>query len=332
MKVFLTGSTGFIGGHVARELNNAGAKLRVLTRKTSCLDNLESLGAEVVVGDLREPNSFCKAIQGCDALVHVAASYRYWKTSHDQMQLINVDATRCLLKYAKKYNVKKIVYTSSVATMKFTEKGSIVNEQTPASFEDMIGHYKRSKFLAEQVALDAAKQGQHVVILNPTTPVGANDASPTPTGRIIIDFLKGRFPVYINTGLNIVDVIEVARAHVSALTRGSSGSRYILGGENMTLKELLDRLSKLTGLPSPNLRIPHSVALAYAYLDEFFTGFLCNKEPRAVVEEVRIAKKIMYASSELARKDLEFNVSPVDPALNNAITWFKNHEYAPRKL
>jgi dihydroflavonol-4-reductase len=329
MKVFLTGSTGFVGSHVARAYAGQNAELRLLTRKTSNLAGIEGLPAEIVVGDLRQPESLRSAIRGCDALVHVAADYRLWVRDPQQMYAANVDGTRDLLRIAREEGVAKVVYTSSVATMGFKADGTIVNEETPVTLSDMIGHYKRSKFLGEQEAIQAAKAGQHVMILNPTTPIGAGDAKPTPTGRIIVDFLNKKFPAYVDTGLNLVDVTEIARMHVVALERGTSGERYILGGENLTLKQILDRMSAITGLPSPKMKVPHSVAMAFALFDETITGKLRGKEPRATVEAVRMGKKMMFASSAKAERDLGFQVVPVYPALRAAIDWFIAHGYAP---
>jgi dihydroflavonol-4-reductase len=329
MRVFLTGSTGFVGSHVARAYAAQGAELRLLTRKTSNLSALEGLSAETVVGDLRQPESLRTAIRGCDALVHVAADYRLWVRDPQEMYAANVDGTRELLRIAREEGVSKVVYTSSVATMGFKADGTIVNEETPVSLADMIGHYKRSKFLGEQEAIKAAQSGQHVMILNPTTPIGPSDAKPTPTGRIIVDFLNKKFPAYVDTGLNLVDVGEVARMHVVALDRGTPGERYILGGENLTLKQILDLMSAITGLPSPKTKVPHAVAMTFAFFDETFTGKLRGQEPRATVEAVRMGKKKMFASSEKAERDLGFKVLPVDPALRTAIDWFVAHGYAP---
>lgn len=329
MRVFITGATGFVGGHVARAYASEGASLRLLTRQTSRLDSLTGLDADTVVGDLREPEKLRSALTGCDALVHVAADYRLWVRDPAQMYAANVDGTRELLKIAREVGVERVVYTSSVATMGFKTDGSIVNEETPVSLADMIGPYKRSKFLGEQEAIRAAQAGQHVMILNPTTPIGPGDAKPTPTGRIIVDFLNKKFPAYVDTGLNLVDVAEVARMHVAALEQGTPGERYILGGENLTLKQILDRMSSITGLPSPTMKVPHAVAMAFAFFDENFTGRLLGKEPRATVEAVRMGKKTMFASSTKAERDLGFKVLPVYHAMRAAIDWFIAHGYAP---
>jgi dihydroflavonol-4-reductase len=213
--------------------------------------------------------------------------------------------------------------------MAFRSDGMLVDEATPVSIENMVGHYKRSKFLAERVAIEAAQAGQTVIILNPTTPVGAYDVKPTPTGRIIVDFLNRRFPAYMDTGLNLVDATEVATAHVTALERGTPGERYILGGENLTLKKILDKMSAITGLPSPTHRVPISVAMAFAFFDEWITGRLRGKEPRATIEAVRMGRKKMFVSSAKAERELGFRVVPVYQALRSAIVWFREHGYAP---
>lgn len=329
MKVFLTGATGFVGSHVARAYAAQGAELRLLSRATSSKAALEGLAAEVVIGDLREPESLRTAVRGCDALVHVAADYRLWVKNPQAMYAANVDGTRELLRIAREEGVAKVVYTSSVATMGFKSDLTIVDETTPVSLKDMIGHYKRSKFLAEQEAIAAARAGQHVMILNPTTPIGPGDAKPTPTGRIVVDFLNRKFPAYVDTGLNLVDVGEVARMHVAALDAGRPGERYILGGENLTLKQILDRMSAITGLPSPTTKVPHALAMTFAFFDETITGKLRGKEPRATVEAVRMGKKYMFASSAKAERELGFKVLPIYNALRAAIEWFVAHGYAP---
>jgi dihydroflavonol-4-reductase len=316
-----------VGSHVARELAGRGAELRLLARKTSRTGNLEGIAGEIVVGDLREPESLRSAVSGCDAVVHVAADYRLWVRDPKAMYAANVDGTRTLLRLAREQGVARFVYTSSVATMGFRRDGTIVDEATPVSVADMIGHYKRSKFLAEQEAIQAARAGQAVVILNPTTPVGANDWKPTPTGGIILDFLNRKFPAYVDTGLNLVDVAEVARTHADALTVGRFGERYILGGENLTLKQILDKLSAIAGLPSPSAKVPHWVAMGFAFFDENLTGRLLGKEPRATVEAVRMGRKMMFASSAKAARELGFRQAPVYAALRAAVEWFRANGY-----
>ncbi len=329
MKIFLTGATGFVGHHVAKALAAEGANLRMLVRKTSNPANIEGISGDTHVGDLSEPETFRSVLADCDAVVHVAADYRLWIPDPKAMYRANVDGTRELLRMAREAGVPRFVYTSSVATMHFRTDGIVINEDTPVSIADMVGHYKRSKFMAEQEAIAAAGAGQKVIILNPTTPIGPNDAKPTPTGRIFVDFLNGKFPAYMDTGLNLVDVSEVARAHAAALTRGRPGRRYILGGENLTLKQILDKMSAITGIPSPTVKIPFAVAATYAFFEEWITGRMRGKEPRATFEEVRMGRKKMFASSARAQQELGFNIVPIYPAMRAAIEWFRAHGYAP---
>lgn len=325
MNVFLTGATGFVGSHVAHELASRGATLRILVRRTSPLQNLEGLPVELVNGDLLKPETLRVGMAGCDAVIHVAADYRLWITDPKQIYAVNVEGTRELLRIAREEAVPRVIYTSSVATMGFRSDGTIVDENTPVSLADMIGHYKRSKFLAEQAAIAAGRAGQQVIVLNPTTPIGSNDIKPTPTGQIIVDFLNHKFPAYVDTGLNLVDVKEVARTHVDALTRGCPGERYILGGENLTLKQILDKMSAITQIPSPTIRVPHTLAMGFAFFDQTITGRIRGREPRATVEAVRMGKKKMFASSAKAERELGFSVVPVYPALRAAIDWFRAH-------
>jgi len=329
MRVLLTGATGFVGHHVALALAAQGADLRMLVRKSSNLANLEGIAGDTFVGDLAEPESLRARLAGCDAVVHVAADYRLWIRDPQAMYRANVDGTRELLRMAREAGVKRFVYTSSVATMNFRRDGLVINEDTPVSLQDMVGHYKRSKFLAEQEAIAAARNGQNVVILNPTAPIGPNDAKPTPTGRIFVDFLNRKFPAYMDTGLNLVDVSEVALTHVTALTKGKFGRRYILGGENLTLKQILDKMSAITGIPSPTVKIPFAVAATYAFIEEWITGRIRGREPRATLEEVRMGRKKMFASSARAQQELGFRIMPVYPAMRAAIEWFRQHGYAP---
>src|SRR5579859_2904359 len=332
MLAFVTGATGFLGSHVARVLAEQGAELRLLVRPSSDLRNLEGLKADRVAGDLRAGVSFEKALSGCDAVFHVAADYRLWVRDPDAMYRSNVEGTRWLLRAARKHGVRRVVYTSSVATMGFTsglssKNAELADENSPVSLADMIGHYKRSKFMAEQVAVEAAKSGGDVVIVNPTTPIGERDIKPTPTGRIIVDFLKRKFPAYVDTGLNLVDVSEVARGHVLAMEKAVPGQRYILGGADLTLKQILDKLSALTNLPAPTMRVPHALALGFAAFDQFFTGTILRKEPRATIDAVRMGRKKMFASSAKAEKALGYRVLPVEDALRRAINWFNTHGY-----
>lgn len=317
-----------MGSHVARVLAESGADLRLLVRSTSRTDNIAGLRAEVVQGDLCAPASLARAISGCEFVFHVAADYRLWVRDPEQMYRANVEGTRAILEAAKQSGVRRVIYCSSVATMGFTERDQVVDENTPVSLGDMIGHYKRSKFMAEQIALQAGRSGANVVVVNPTTPIGEGDIKPTPTGRIIVDFLKRKFPAYVDTGLNLADVKEVARGHLLAMEKAVPGERYILGGENLTLKQILDKLAELTGLPSPTTKVPHAVALGFAALDQFFTGTLMRREPRATVDAVRMGRKKMFASSAKAERELGYRIVPVHDALERAVRWFQAHGYA----
>ncbi len=313
---------------MARLAAKQGYELRLLVRPTSNRKYLPA-EAELIQGDLREPETFASTLGGCDALIHVAADYRLWVPDPAEMYKANVDGTRRLLALARAAGVAKVVYTSSVATMGFRDDGAVVDEASPVSEADMIGHYKRSKWLAEQVAIDAAHAGQHIIMLNPTTPIGALDAKPTPTGRIVVDFLNRNFPAYVETGLNLVDVREIAHMHLQALEVGRPGERYILGGENLTLKQILDALAAMTGLASPRMKVPHAVATIFAFFDEAITGKMRGKEPRATVEAVKIGRKRMFASSAKAERELGFHVLPVEEALQEACRWFVANGYAP---
>jgi len=328
LKAFVTGATGFLGSHVARVLAEQGAELRLLVRATSNLRNLEGLKAEIASGDLRDAISLEKAMAGCDTVFHVAADYRLWVRDPNEMYRSNVDGTRAILEAARKNGVRRIVYTSSVATVGFTSNGRPADEDSPVALADMIGHYKRSKFMAEQIALQAGRGGMHVVTVNPTTPIGEQDVKPTPTGRIVVDFLKRKFPAYVETGLNLVDVRECARGHVAALEKGRSGERYILGGEDLTLKQILDKLGQITGLPSPSIKLPYIFAFAAGVVDEAVTGMLLRREPRATVDTVRMGKKKMFASSAKAQRELGWKIVPVDGALSRAVEWFRTNGYA----
>lgn len=327
MKALVTGATGFVGSHVAQILSAQGADLRLLVRSTSRTDNIDDLKADRITGDLRDPDSLKKAMQGCDFVFHVAADYRLWVRNPEEMYRCNVEGTRTIIGAAQESGVRRVIYTSSVATMGFTTTGHIADETSPVGLRDMVGHYKRSKFMAEEIALEAGRTGANVVVVNPTTPIGAQDIKPTPTGRIIVDFLKRKFPAYVDTGLNLADVKEIARGHLLAMEKAVPGQRYILGGENLTLKQILDKLSALTGLPSPRVQVPHAVALGFAALDEFFTGVLLRKEPRATIDAVRMGYKKMFASSARAERELGYKIISVEDALRRAIQWFQAHGY-----
>jgi dihydroflavonol-4-reductase len=327
MLALVTGATGFVGSHVARALAEWGADLRLLVRSTSNTKNVSDLKADLVSGDLRDPASLEKAVSGCETVFHVAADYRLWVRDPDQMHRTNVEGTRAILGAARKAGIRRVVYTSSVATMGFTSNGQPANEDSPVSLDNMIGPYKRSKFVAEQVAIEAARSGLEVVIVNPTTPVGDCDIKPTPTGRIVVDFLKKKFPAYVDTGLNLVDVAECARGHIAAFEKGRRGERYILGGENLTLKQILDKLAAITGLPSPSVRVPYVVALATGVVDEVVTGRIRGREPRATIDAVRMGRKKMFVSSAKAERELGWKLVAVDDALRRAVEWFRANRY-----
>jgi dihydroflavonol-4-reductase len=328
MLAFVTGATGFLGSHVARLLAEQGADLRLLVRPTSSLKNLEGLKAETVTGDLRDPTSLQRAMAGCEAVFHVAADYRLWVRDPAEMYRSNLEGTRAILEASRTNNVRCVVYTSSVATIGFTGNGHLADEESPVKLADMIGHYKRSKFMAEQVALEAGRGGLRVVTVNPTTPVGEQDIKPTPTGRIVVDFLKRKFPAYVETGLNLVDVRECARGHIAAMEKGKSGERYILGGENLTLKQILDKLAAISDLPSPTVKLPYAVAYLAGAVDEVFSGRLLGREPRATIETVRMGRKKMWATSGKAERELGWKTIPVDNALRRAVQWFQANGYA----
>ena len=332
MKAFVTGATGFVGSHVAELLQQQGAELRLLVRPGSRKDNIDFLKADRIEGDLQDFESLRRGMSGCEAVFHLAADYRLWVRNPDPMYRANVDGTLAVMDAARQAKVKRVVYTSSVATMGFLSDGTVVDEDTPVDLSHMIGHYKRSKFIAEQAALAAGRSGAPVVVVNPTTPIGERDIKPTPTGRIVLDFLNRNFPAYVDTGLNLADVKEVARGHLLAMERAKPGERYILGGENLTLKQILDKLSIITGLPSPSVQVPHGLALGFAAFDEFFTGRLRGKEPRATVEAVRMGRKKMFAASAKAERELGYRSIPVDQALRRASAWFVQHGYVKQPL
>jgi dihydroflavonol-4-reductase len=328
LKTFVTGATGFVGSHVARVLLHQGAELRLLARASSRTENLDGLKAERVIGDLCDADALRRGMSGCEWVFHVAADYRLWARDPREIYRVNVEGTRAVLEAARDTGVRRIVHTSSVATIGFQRNGRPADEASPVSLADMIGAYKRSKFMSEQVALEAARDGMDVVVVNPTTPVGEQDIKPTPTGRVILDFLKRKFPAYVETGLNLVDVRECARGHVLAAERGRRGERYILGGENLTLKQILDRLAAITGLPSPRLKLPYAVALTTGAVDTLFTGVLLRREPRVTLDSVRMGRKKMFASSAKAERELGWKTVAVNDALQRAVEWFRAHGYA----
>jgi dihydroflavonol-4-reductase len=327
MTTLVTGATGFVGSHVARQILNAGHSVRVLIRASSVSTALEGLGVERVEGDLRDAASLGRAMQGVRRVFHVAADYRLWARNPQEIYRSNVEGTRLLLEAAQRAGVERIVYTSTVATIAIPSDGATLpNEETRATLDQMIGHYKRSKFLAEQEARDAARAGLPVVIVNPTTPVGPGDLKPTPTGRIILDFLNGKMPAYVDTGLNVAAVEDVAAGHLLAAEHGRVGERYILGGRNMTLKQILDALAKIAKRSAPRVKIPHAVALAAGYADEWFSR-LVGREPQIPVEGVKMSRHKMFVASDKAERELGYRPTSVDAALERAVRWYEQHGY-----
>src|SRR6202161_984527 len=326
MTTLVTGATGFVGSHVARQLVAAGEAVRVLVRASSNLAVLDGLQVEPVEGDLRDGASLDCAMQGVQCVYHVAADYRLWTPKPAEIYESNVEGTRRLLAAAHRAGVQRIVYTSTVATIAVPRQGSLPNEETQAALAEMIGHYKRSKFLAEQVAVDAARAGVPVVIVNPTAPVGPWDWKPTPTGRIILDFLKGKMPAYVDTGLNVAAVEDIAAGHLLAAEKGRIGERYILGARNMTLKQILDVLSAITGRPAPRVRLPHAVALAAGYADQLFSR-LAGREPQIPVGGVRMSRHRMFVEGDKAARVLGSRPTSVEAALERAVRWYELHGY-----
>lgn len=327
--MLVTGATGFIGSHVARLLVERGDRVRVLVRRSSRIDNLEGLDVEPVYGDLRAADSLKTALCGCKSLFHVAADYRLWCRDPQELYESNVNGTRNILCAAKAAGVEKVVYTSSVGALGIPKDGSPGTEETPVSLEDMVGHYKRSKFLAEAEARRIAREENlHVVIVNPSTPVGENDIKPTPTGKIVVDFLNGKLPAFVDTGLNLIDVRDVAAGHLLALEHGKSGERYILGNCNITLQGILQKLADITGLKAPTRRIPYSVAYAAAWTDTFLFGTVLRKMPHIPLEGVKMAGKFMYFDAAKAVRELSMPQSRIEDALRRAVDWFRANGYA----
>lgn len=319
----VTGATGFIGWHVATKLAERGRKVRVLARDPS---RVRELDVEAVAGDLRDSESLAKAACGCEVVYHVAADYRLWASRPQELYRSNVDGTRNLLEAARRAGVERVVYTSTVGCIAIPA-GGLGNEQGKVTLEEMAGPYKRSKYLAEQVALQYAREGLPVVIVNPTAPVGDHDFKPTPTGRIIVDFLRRKMPAYVDTGLNIVDVRDTAEGHLLACERGTAGERYILGGENLTLREIFEKLEEITGLKAPAVRLPYAVAYAAGVASTAW-AHVSGNPPRAPLDGVRMARKKMWVSHEKAARDLLYQAGPATEALSRAVRWFQNNGYA----
>jgi dihydroflavonol-4-reductase len=322
MKALVTGATGFVGAAVARALLREGCEVRALARKGSDRRNLQRIAVEVVEGDLNDPTSLAPAVAGCEALFHVAADYRLGAFDPRELYQTNVEGTRNILNAARAAGVRRVVYTSSVATIGIPKDGTPGSEDTPSTLEDMVGHYKRSKFLAEEAAREAVRAGSEVVIVNPSTPVGPGDVKPTPTGQLVFDAAAGRMPAYVDTGLNIAHVDDVAAGHLLAFQRGRPGERYILGGEDMTLREILGEIAQLVGRKPPSIRLPSAVVMPIAYVAEAMAR-VTGRPTRVTVEGVRMARKLMFFSSAKAVRELGYQWRKPTQAFADAIDWFR---------
>ena len=321
--ILVTGATGFVGWHVARLLVESGLHVRALVRPTSGEIGLEDVTR--IIGDLRDRESLDRAVEGCGVVYHIAADYRLWSRHPEELYRSNVDGTRNLLAASRRAGVERVVYTSTVGCVGIPP-GGVGDEETPVSLDQMTGAYKRSKFLAEREALEAARGGLDVVIVNPTAPIGDHDVKPTPTGKVIVDFLNGGMPAYVDTGLNLVDVADTAQGHLLACERGRPGERYILGSENLTLNQIFTRLEKISGIPAPTIRIPYAVAFG-AGLASTGWAMITGREPRAPLDGVRMSRKKMWVSHTKAGRELQFAPAPVDSALKRAVAWFRENGY-----
>jgi len=328
MKALVTGATGFVGAAVARALNATGTEVRVLIRRDSDLRNLGGLKVEQAYGDLRDRDSLRRALSGCQQLYHVAAHYALWAKDPSVFYEVNVAGTRTLLETARELGIERIVYTSTIGAIGLPIGGGLGTEETPVSLSHMAGDYKRSKYLAEQEVLKLARAGLPVVIVNPSAPVGQGDIKPTPTGQMIVDFMKGRMWAYIETGMNLVDVDDVAVGHLRAMERGRVGERYILGNRNLSLREIFEVLSKLTGVMAPRIKLPWQAILPLAHLNRWIADYLTHQSPRIPLEGVRMAKYRMHYDCSKAVRELGLPQNPVELALEKAVRWFRAHGYA----
>ena len=327
MKTFVTGATGFIGASIVRELLSEGREVRVLARPSSNLANLNGLDVEIRLGDLLDPRSLRAGLEGCDVLYHAAADYRLWTRNPEEMYRSNVGGTTAIFEAALEAGISKVVYTSSVGTLGNPGDGTAGTEETAVTLADMVGPYKKSKFLAEREAERFFALGLPVVIVNPSTPVGPWDIKPTPTGKIIVDFLKRRMPAYLDTGLNLIAVEECARGHLLAEKKGMPGRKYILGNSNLSLREIFVMLQEITGIPAPKIRLPYAPVLAAAWLNEGLSR-LTGREPLIPLAGVRMAAHHMYFDSGRAVRELGLPQTPVKEALERAVLWFRSNGYA----
>ncbi|MBD2692222.1 hopanoid-associated sugar epimerase [Anabaena catenula] len=328
MRAFVTGGTGFVGSHVVRSLLESGYNVTALVRSSSNLGNLRGLEIDIVKSDLNDPHIW-KQMEGCNYLFHVAAHYSLWQKDRELLYRHNVEGTRNLLAAAQKAGIERTVYTSSVAAIGVGKSGQVVDETHQSPVEKLVGDYKKSKFLAEQVAIAAAKQGQDIVVVNPSSPIGTMDIKPTPTGDIILRFLRRQMPAYVDTGLNFIDVRDVARGHLLALEKGKSGDRYILGHQNLSLKQLLEILSDITGLKAPQISVPALLPLTVAWVEEKILAPL-GKTPSVPIDGVRMAQQPMYYDASKAVRELSLPQSPLNVALKDAVDWFVSNGYVNR--
>lgn len=326
MKAFITGAGGFVGSHVARVLARKGFQLRALVRPTSRVSHLLDLDCTLIFGDVRNKKDVKIAMSGCEVGFHVAADYRIWVPDPEQMFAINVSGTENVLAVAKHLGLRKLVYTSTVGALGTCRGNIAANENTPVTFDEMIGPYKKSKFLAEQVAMRFAQEGVPVVIVNPSTPVGPGDWKPTPTGKIIVDFLNQKMPAFLETGLNLVDVRDVALGHWLALNMGKTGEKYILGNQNLSLAEIFMTLEKISGNPAPRFQLPYYPVLLGAYVNDVIAK-VTKKAPLIPLDGVRMAKKLMFFDSSKAVKRLGLPQTPISKALEDAVHWFRKNGY-----
>ena len=328
MTTLVTGATGFVGAAVVRRLLARGETVRVLTRPASDRSNIDDLPVEIALGDLLAPDSLPAALSGCRSLYHVAADYRLWAPKPEAMYQANVEGSGNLIRHAMAAGVERIVYTSSVAVLGRTADGRPADEETPVTIDDMIGHYKRSKFLAEEAVRSLiADEEAPVTIVNPSTPIGPRDVKPTPTGRMIVEAAAGRMPAYVDTGLNIVHVDDVAEGHLLAHDRGRIGERYVLGGQDMTLAEILRAIAEIVGRPPPKVRLPHNLILPIAVLAESWARLFKTGEPFVTIDGIRMAKKRMFFSSAKAKAALGYSHRPPQDALRDAVAWFEGNGY-----
>ena len=331
MKILVTGSTGFLGSAIARELLSDGRDVRLLVRKGADTRNIDDLDVEVALGDLRDPPSLKSALTGCSVLYHAAAYYSLWDRDQRLIYDINVAGTRNILQAARECGLDRVVYTSTVGCIGLNPDGAPANETTPFDPATLSNDYKRSKYQAEQVALEFADSGLPVVIVNPSTPVGPRDIKPTPTGKIVLDFLNRNMPAYLDTGLNLIDVADCARGHLLAEKKGTPGERYILGNRNMSLFEILLALEGITGLKAPRIKIPYWAALAAGWVCETLSNRVTGRPPAIPLAGVRMAKYFMYFDSSKAVRELGLPQNPVETALKQAVDWFQNHDRARAK-